>query len=563
MTAQKEWKNQLYFGDNLGILRDHIASESVDLVYLDPPFNSNASYNVLFGEKGGEKSSAQITAFDDTWHWGIESEAAFKELVEQAPAKLVDLMRALRSFLGQSDMMAYLTMMAVRLVELHRVLKPTGSLYLHCDPTASHYLRMLLDGVFGPESFMNEVIWKRTHAHGGAKRYGPVHDVIHFYKKSGNYIWNPQQVEYSEKYVDSFFTFTEADGRRYRLTILTGSGTRGGSSGLPWKGYDPTKIGRHWAIPGYVRCLLRNPEAKTAQEALDQLEEIGRVVWAKKSDGAPSFKQYLDDMKGSDIQDIWADIPPVSSQARERLGYPTQKPEALLERIIKASSNEGDLVLDPFCGCGTTVVAAERLKRRWIGIDITHLAINLMQVRLRDSFGYVLSPFVVEGVPKDLESARALAQQVDRHHFEWWALSLVGARPAQDKKKGADTGIDGVLYFTDDESGNPKKGVVQVKSGSVKSGDIRDFKSVIEREKAALGLFLTLEDPSAPMTKEAATAGFYEPEHFQGRGVPKVQILTIEALLSGHRPELPRFAPAATFKQAPRKKSDDKQGRLF
>ena len=264
------------------------------------------------------------------------------------------------------------------------------------------------------------------------------------------------------------------------------------------------------------------------------------------------------------MPNLWADLPPINSQAKEGLGYPTQKPEALLERIIQASSNEGDLVLDPFCGCGTTIVAAERLKRRWIGIDVTHLAINLMIHRLKDSFGYELADYVVEGVPKDLESARALAQGVDRHHFEWWALSLVGARPAQDKKKGADTGIDGILYFYDDESGAPKKGVVQVKSGHVKSGDIRDFKSVIEREKAAVGLFLTLEEPTDPMAKEAATAGFYEPEHFQGRGVPRLQILTIEKLLEGHRPELPRFAPPATFKQAPRKsKERDGQGKLW
>jgi site-specific DNA-methyltransferase (adenine-specific) len=546
MVPATDWQNKLFFGDNLEILRREVQSESVDLVYLDPPFNSNATYNVLFGEKSGEKSSAQITAFDDTWHWGMESEAAFKELVEEAPAKLVELMRALRSFLGQSDMMAYLSMMAVRLLQLHRVLKPTGSLYLHCDPTASHYLKLVLDGVFGPENFQNEIIWQRTNAHNmRTKGFVRANDVILLFSKSSAYLFNDQYTPYGPEQMKRFKA--DPDGRLYKAENLTFS-TVNPSRQFEWRGSQPP-ANRSWGA------------------SLEQLEKWlseGRILL--KKDGSPrldGLKIYLDETKGKPVTTNWTDIDRISNTSGERLGYPTQKPEALLERIIKASSNEGDLVLDPFCGCGTTIVAAERLKRRWIGIDITHLAINLMVHRLKDSFGYELSDFVVEGVPKDLESARALAEEVDRHHFEWWALSLVGARPAQDKKRGADTGIDGVLYFYDDESGTPKKGVVQVKSGHVKSGDIRDFKSVIEREKAAVGLFITLEPPTEPMTKEAATAGFYEPEHFQGRGVPKLQILTIEELLSGKRPELPRFAPSATFKKAPKKISEDKKQGLF
>ena len=541
------WKNKLYFGDNLVILREHVADESVDLVYLDPPFNSNATYNVLFGEKGGEKSSAQITAFEDTWHWGMEAEGAFKELVETAPPKLMELMRALRSFLGQSDMMAYLTMMALRLVELHRVLKPTGSLYLHCDPTASHYLKLVLDGVFDVRNFRNEIIWKRTTAHSSAQKFGPVHDTILYYSKAAECRWNSPRIEYEEAYLNKYYKFDDGDGRLYWRDNLCAAGTRKGSSGLPWRGIDVAAKGMHW---------------KFTTERLEELDKEGRIYWPPKGT-MPQYKRHRDELKGKAVADIWDDVDRINPVGNERLGYPTQKPEALLERIIQASSNEGDLVLDPFCGCGTTIAAAEKLGRRWIGIDVTHLAITLMQNRLQDTFAYELSPFEVEGVPKDLESARSLAQNVDRHHFEWWALSLVAARPAQDKKKGADTGVDGILYFYDDESGTPKKGVVQVKSGHVKSGDIRDFSHVIEREKAAVGLFLTLEEPSGPMTKEAATAGFYEPEHFQGRGVPKLQILTIEALLAGHRPELPRFAPAATFKKAPRKKVEESQGKLF
>ena len=545
MSAPEGWNNKLYFGDNLVILREHVADESVDLVYLDPPFNSNATYNVLFGEKSGEKSTAQITAFEDTWHWGMESEAAFKELVETAPAKLVDLMRALRSFLGQSDMMAYLTMMAIRFVELHRVLKPTGSLYLHCDPTASHYLKLVLDAVFGVQNYRNEIIWKRTSSHSdakqGAQHFGRVNDTLLFYSKGESLTWHPQHLSHDERYVNVHYPYVEEEtGRRYGLWDITGPG--GASKGNP--NYEIFGIAKYW---------------RYSKERMGQKIKEGKIIQPKPG-AVPREKRYLDESSGAPLSTNWSDIPPINSQARERLGYPTQKPEALLERIVKASSNEGDLVLDPFCGCGTTVVAAERLKRRWIGIDITHLAISLMVNRLEDSFGYELSPYVVEGVPKDLESARALAQDVDRHHFEWWAVGLVGARPAQDKKKGADTGVDGVFYFYDDESGTPKKGVVQVKSGHVKSGDIRDFARVIEREKAAVGLFLTLEEPTEPMTKEAATAGFYEPEHFQGRGVPKLQILTIEQLLAGRRPEIPRFAPSATFKKAPRKTKGVKNG---
>jgi site-specific DNA-methyltransferase (adenine-specific) len=550
MTGE-DWKNKLYFGDNLQVLRDHVPDESVDLIYLDPPFNSKATYNVLFHEKNGTQSAAQITAFEDTWHWGIETEEAFQEVVTQG-GKIGTLLDALRQFLGTNDMMAYLTMMAIRLKELHRVLKSTGSIYLHCDPSASHYLKLLLDATFGLDYLANEVIWKRTHAHGGAKRFGPLHDVLFFYRKGTAYTWNAQYTQYSEAYKERFFRFADPDGRRYRLTILTGPGTRKGLSGKPWRGIDPTEAGRHWAIPGYVRQLLLKPNVRSAQEALDQLDEIGRIVWPKKRDGVPAFKQYLDDLPGVPVQDIWDDIYPISSQATERLGFPTQKPEALLERVILASSNEGDLVLDPFCGCGTAIAVAERLQRRWIGIDITHLAITLMRHRLSDVFGGDLAPYEIIGDPKDLESAKALALQ-DRYQFEWWALGLVDARPGQDKKKGADKGVDGYIYFFDDRSGKAKKIVIQVKSGHVTASQIRDLKGVIEREKAAIGVFITLEEPTRPMKTETAIAGFYEPKDFPAKKSPRLQIFTINELLAGKQVEYPRLRREATFKQAERK----------
>jgi site-specific DNA-methyltransferase (adenine-specific) len=545
------WKNQLYFGDNLDILRgQRIPAGSVDLIYLDPPFNSNATYNVLFAEKSGEKSAAQITAFEDTWQWGQEAEGAYRDVVTLGPRKLADLIQALRAFLGQNNMMAYLTMMAVRLVELHRVLKPAGSIYLHCDPTASHYIKLLIDAVFGHKRFLSEIVWKRTSAHSSAKRPGPSHDILFFYSKTESYIWNPIFTEYDLKYINSHYSMADPDGRCWRASDLTAMGTRKGSSGQPWRGFDVAAKGNHW---------------KFTIENLEKLDRKGRIYWPPGG-GWPAYKRYLDEVKGVPIQDLWTDIPPINAQAKERLGYPTQKPEGLLERIINLSSNPGDLVLDPFCGCGTALNVAERLKRRWIGIDITHLAITLIKKRLHDSFGPDLAPYEVIGEPADILSAEALAL-TNRHQFEWWVLGRVEARPAQDKKKGADSGVDGVIHFNDDNSGKYKRVLIQVKSGGVKAGDIRDLKGVLDREQAAIGGFLTLKPPTKPMREEAATAGFYEPAHFPGHRYPRLQILTIAELFAGKELQYPRFAPAGTFKKAARRQKgpapEDQQGGLL
>ncbi len=536
-----QWKNRLYFGDNLSILRDHIADESIDLVYLDPPFNSNANYNVLFAEKTGEKSAAQITAFEDTWHWSIESERAFHEVVTEGPQKLSELLQALRSVLGQNDMMAYLTMMAARLAELHRVLKPAGSLYLHCDPTASHYLRVLLDVIFGPERFLNEIVWQRTGAHNDARRFGRVTDTLLFYSKGGKYTFNPQYMEYDPAYIEERYRYRDPDGRRFWANTATSPNPRPNMM-YEWKGQPSPPYG--WRFE---------------RATMERLESEGRLYYSKS--GMVYVKNYLDEQKGRAAQNLWTDIP-MSKSGAERLGYPTQKPEALLERIIQAGSNEGDLILDPFCGCGTAIAVSERLHRRWIGIDITHLAIALMRHRLHDAFGSELSDYEVVGDPKDTASAEALAQH-DRYQFEWWALGLVDARPAQDKKKGADSGIDGYINFFDDSGDKAKKIIVQVKSGHVGASQIRDLKGVLDREKAAIGAFITLKNPTREMVKEAASAGFYEATHYAGREYPRLQILTIEELLSGKKLLYPMLKQV-TFKQAERKsKSRDKQGALF
>ncbi len=542
-----DWKNQLYYGNNLEILRDYIREESIDLIYLDPPFNSNVNYNILFQEKGGENSAAQITAFEDTWHWTQESETAFHEVITQGLERLVTIMHAIRGSLGENDMMAYLTMMAARLIELHRVLKPTGSIFLHCDPTASHYLKLMMDAIFGIEHYRNEIIWKRAETikgnfGQGSKRLDVNTDTILFYRKTEGNTFNFLFTPYTKEYIKDFYKYVELEtGRQYRLISMTGPG--GAAKGNP--SYEVMGVTRYW---------------RYSKQRMQALIDAGLVVQTSVG-GVPQRKQYLDEGKGVPIQSLWDDIPGLHSQAAERLGYPTQKPEALLERVIKAASNEGDLVLDPFCGCGTTINVAERLHRRWIGIDITHLAISLIKTRLHDTYKSELAPFEVIGEPKDLSSAEALALH-DRYQFQWWAVGLVKGRPAQDKKKGKDTGIDGNLYFFDDNTGKAKRIILQVKSGNVKSGDIRDLKGVLEREKAELGAFISLKPATRDMIKEAVSAGFYESQHY-GK-FPKLQILTIEEILNGAKLQYPQTGASGTFKRAERQsKSRTEQDGLF
>ena len=530
-----EWVNQLWFGDNLDVLRERIPAESVDLIYLDPPFNSNATYNVLFRERSGEESAAQITAFEDTWQWSIESERAYRDVITRGGGgKLGDLLQAMRSFLGQNDMMAYLTMMAQRLAELRRVLRPTGSIYLHCDPTASHYLKLLLDAVFGIENHRNEIIWKRSSAHSDARGCGRTHDTLLRYSKNENeFVWNKQYVEYDANYIKTHYRFKTENGRVYRTNDLTATGLQGGGYEYEWNG-----VSRVWRRP---------------RESMEQLDRQGRIRYTRN--GVAEQIRYLDEMPGVPLQDVWFDLQPINSQARERLGYPTQKPEALLERIINSSSNEGDVVLDPFCGCGTAIAVAERLKRRWIGIDVTHIAISLMRHRLHDTFGPDLSDYEVVGLPQDVSSARALAEESEhdgRYQFEHWALGLVDARPSG--KRGADSGVDGYINFFDDNSGKAKRIIVQVKSGKVNRGQVATLIGDMKDQKAELGIFITLQQPTRPMRALALGAGVYTPQHFPDHSYPRVQILTIAELLDGAQPEYPRFAAPATFKRASRRK---------
>jgi len=533
--------NKLFYGDNLAVLREHVRDESVDLVYLDPPFNSAASYNVLFRSPSGEQSQAQIEAFEDTWHWNEAAELAFSEVENNRHnSQAATMLRAIRSTLGENDMMAYLAMMAVRLIELHRVLKPTGSLYLHCDPTAGHYLKIVLDAVFGIENFVNEISWKRTGAHSDAKQgsahFGRVHDLILFYSKTNLPTWKPLWKQHDESYIKSHYSQTDEKGRRFQWDNITGPG-------------GPAKGNPHYEVLGVFGFWRYSKErmAKLISEGLVAVPNEG---------SKPRLKRYLDEQSGMPVTDFWDDVAPLNSQAQERLGYPTQKSVALLERILSASSNPGDVVLDPFCGCGTTVHAAQKLGRQWLGIDVTHLAISLIERRLKDAFPDLA--YEVVGTPRDLAGARDLAER-DKYQFQWWATSLIDAVPAGGKKKGMDRGIDGYLNFRDAEN-KPAFGIVSVKGGESKSPDmIRVLKTVVDREKAALGVFISLVDPTREMTKEAASAGFYETG---GRKFPKIQLFTIAQLLDGRKPEVP-FGHVEGFRKAGRERADREQKTLF
>lgn len=533
--------NQLYYGDNLQVLRDFVATESIDLVYLDPPFNSQAIYSILFKAPTGVQSQAQTEAFEDTWHWNDHAEDAFDAVMKSGNSEVAELLRAFRSFLKENDMMAYLTMMSVRLLELHRVLKESGSLYLHCDPTASHYLKILLDGIFGADGFRDDIVWKRAETvkgnfGQGSKFFDRNTDSILFYAKSTAQQFNPQFTAYTQEYIDGFYKYTEeGTGRIYRLISMTGPG--GAAKGNPE--YEVMGVKRHW---------------RYSIDRMNALIDAGMVVQAKPG-LVPQRKLYLDEGKGVPVQSLWDDIHALHSQSGERLGYPTQKPLALLERIILASTNDGDIVLDPFCGCGTTIHAAQKLNRQWIGIDITHLAISLIEKRLKAAFPGV--SFDVHGTPKDLEGARNLAAR-DKYQFQWWAVSLIDAVPYGGKKKGADSGIDGFIYFKPDGKVT-EKAIVSVKGGeNISVAMIRDLAHVVDRENAKIGVFITLAESTKPMRTEAIKAGFFATRFGK---YAKIQILTIEELFAGKKPDIPLIDPSVFRKAAV--ELNEKQDDLF
>ncbi|MDP8931985.1 MAG: restriction endonuclease [Actinomycetota bacterium] len=514
--------NYLYYGDNLEVLRESVPSASVDLVYLDPPFNSNRSYNVLFADRSGKAAQAQIEAFDDTWTWSQDTEAAFKELVRgDAPVRVAEAIDAMRRLLGDNDVLAYLVMMTQRLVELHRVLKSTGSLYLHCDPTASHYLKVMLDAVFGPTCFRNEVIWERTHSHNmRAKTWPKTNDVILFYTKTQKYYFEHQFTDYGPEQLGRFKE--DEQGRLYKAENLTFS-TPNPSRQFEWRGAKPPPS-RSWGM---------------SREQLEKLYAQGRILL--KKDGTPrldGWKIYLEETRGKPVGSNWSDIPRVSNTSAERLGYPTQKPEALLGRIIGASSNEGDTVLDPFCGCGTTIAVAQRLRRQWVGIDITYLAVDLIDKRLRDTYGDdVRATYEVRGIPRDVDGARALFQ-ANPFDFERWAVSRVDGQPHQRSEQAGDKGVDGWIRFPASER-EIGRAIVSVKGGhQLNPGMVRDLRGTVESQRADMGVLITLEPPTDGMLKEARRSGSYM-HPTTGHSYPCVQVITVSDLLAGRQPHMP------------------------
>ena len=515
-----EFVNQLHYGDNLVRLRGEgvdkaIPDEVADLIYLDPPFNSARNYNLLFKQHKGQDSPAQIMTFEDTWKWSPFEYEKFKG--DPQNSGLFDLMDSLYRILGPSEMMAYLLMMAPRLLELHRKLKPTGSLYLHCDPSASHYLKIILDVVFRPENFRNEVIWQRTLAKAlVTKRLPRNHDVILNYTKTDEAKWNAHAVftKYDEGDLDEKtagkYAHRDSEGRLYQLDNLINP--------------NPNRPNLTYEFLGVTRVW------RWTRDRMQKAYEAGLVIQPKPG-GVPRYKRYLDEQRGRPLGDIWSDIPPINSQAKERRGYPTQKPLALLERIIAASTDEGDVVLDPFAGCGTSIVAAERMNRKWIGIDITYLAINEVVARLTEekAEGRDLK-YELLGTPKDEAAAKALFEnsKAQNHKpFEQWAVTLVDGK--YNDKKGADRGIDGRIQLWD-MKGNYREGVIQVKGGNALNlSNVRDFAHVIETSKAVFGIMISQKEPTKEMKLVAEGMGYAD---WPGsKKIPRYQILTTEGIL--------------------------------
>ncbi len=534
--------NRLYYGDCLTVMAD-MPLGSVDLIYLDPPFSSNRDYNAIYPDETGRPLPDQVEAFCDTWTLDEERERAIRTMpvlmrdhgIEDEVAEFWRLwMNALRK--TNPRLLAYLSYMVQRILPMKSILKPTGSVYLHCDPTASHYIKIMMDAIFGHDNFRSEVIWKRSHAHNAARRWGPVHDTILFYSRTDKYKWNRSFQPYDQAYIDRYFKFDDEDGRgRYWTGDLTGAGTRNGPSGQPWRGYNVEEKGRHWAY---------------APDELDRLDKDRRIYWPKTESAMPKLKRYLSEAKGVPAQDILSDVPSLqrmSAGYKESLGYATQKPVALLERIIAASSDPGDTVFDPFCGCATTLEAAHNLGRQWIGIDIAiHAIKRVARLRLTERLRLVEGQdFTVDGVPRNLEGARDLWQR-DKYHFQKWAVEEVDGFVTT--RRTSDGGIDGRLYFARHGAPELRSMVIEAKGGkNVGIGVVRDLRGVLEREEADMAGLIVLEEPGdrkrANFAREMAAAGDLDE---MGVLYPRMQMLTAEEILSGQRFNTPTVAARGT-----------------
>ena len=526
--------DRLYFGDNLDIMQA-LNDEIADLIYLDPPFNSNANYNMIFKSPDGLAPPSQIVAFDDTWEWTEESSKTYDKLLESG-TEIASLIRGLKDVIGINSMLAYITMMTIRLIEMRRLLKKNGNICLHCDPLASHYIKIVMDAIFGARSFKNELVWLRAGAKNkgsqhAPKKFGSSHDIILFYAKNSKLaFFDPPKIEYSEAELHKKFPYIDEHGRYNTTTPLFREPSLGTRPNLcyTWKNFtNPHPSG--WRVK---------------KEKLDEMYKEGRIL----IDGNTiKRKAYLHEYKGNNMNDVWVDIP--IAGGKERLQYPTQKPLALLERIIMATTKEGGLVLDPFCGCGTAVHAAEKLGRNWIGIDVTPLAIRLIEKRMNDAFG---KQVFVQGVPSSLDSAEELARR-DPFKFELWAVSLI-PHLMPNKKQVADGGIDGKgyvkvgsnkhIYELPSQKRSKKKQpdevvvVASVKSGKhLNPGMIQALDGAMKPESADMGIFISLHDPTRGMKRTAAEAGIFKSP--LGQAYPRIQIYTIKDYFAGKHPTLP------------------------
>ena len=530
--------NRLYYGDCLTIMQDW-PLQSVDLIYLDPPFNSNRQYNSIYKDETGRPLPDQIEAFCDMWELDAERERAIRTMpvlmrdsgLDDSVAELWKLwMQALRG--TQPRLLAYLSYMAQRLLIMKRILKPNGSIYYHCDPTASHYIKALMDAVFGHDNFRSDITWQRTGAHNDAKRYGAIVDHLLFYTKSAKWTWNQQYTKYTEEYIrERYHYIEEGTGRRFWPNQMTGAG-QGTAREIGGQLREPPR-GRHWAY---------------TQEDISRLETEGRIYWSKRE--LPYIKNYLAERKGRPLQNIWTDIAMTKSGA-ERMGYATQKPVALLERIIQASSNPGDVVLDPFCGCATTIEAAHKLDRQWIGIDIAiHAIKRVTRLRLQDRLGLMEGQdFTIDGIPSTLEGAVDLWTK-DKYHFQQWAVEQADGFVTT--KRTADGGVDGRIYFAVPDTKELQSMTVEVKGGvNVTIESLRALKGVLDYDNALMAGLIIREPLGAVKARNfnrfMADAGTIE---LWGNEYPKMQILTIEELLEGKRFATPTVVGRHT--QSPR-----------
>ena len=525
-------------GDNLEEMRK-LPDECIDLIATDPPFNSKRNYFVPYRDEHGQEPDTLVRAFSDTWTWGEAAEEAYKELIENTGEQISDTVEGLRKFLNETPMMAYLVMMAIRIIEMHRILKSKGSLYLHCDPSASHYLKIVLDAVFQPQQYRNEIIWQRTSTHNDGKQYGRIHDTILFYSKSEKWIWNPVHTELDPAYKKKKYRHLDERGL-YRVDNLYASGvTQKGESGQPWRGINPSPSGNHWRAPRRTSWpegveSPENYESLSVHEKLDALNANGLIYWPEKGN-IPGFKRYLSTSKGRRVQDIITDIKQLGKKSPEKTDYPTQKPIALYERIIEASTDKGHFVLDPFCGCGTTLMAAEAQDRRWIGIDLTYLATGAVKLQIEKFYPHLRNEITIAGTPENVEQALALAR-TDPQGFEEWCVTHVLKFKSNAKKVG-DGGIDGTFKFP---LGKNKygKGVAQVKGGNYTLGHIRDFRTAMQNTNADIGVFVVTRPPSSGMQTEAAKSGIYKHPSYEF-SCPRVQIYEIQDDFNGKTPNLP------------------------